>query len=94
MARPKKAAAERHPQLRPLGPETPAGQLTPHRMTKMHLPPEMSLAMDQIAMDIFVDIANCGHSFSKCLTAVYLSGFEHGHQLTKKMLPGSDGEGI
>lgn len=54
------------------------GNSTPLGMTSVSMPHEQSLAMQQIALDIFADCSNRGLAFSDALMAVYLSGMEHG----------------
>lgn len=54
------------------------GRSTPVNMDAVTLTPEQSEAMQKIALGIFADCSNRGVAFSDALTAVYLSGLEHG----------------
>lgn len=48
------------------------------------MPCELSEGLTQIAIDIFTDCVNVGVPFQEALCAVYLSGLEHGHTITKE----------
>lgn len=54
------------------------GLSTPSNMDAVTLTPEQSEAVQEIALSIFADCSNRGIAFSDALTAVYLSGVEHG----------------
>ena len=54
------------------------GRSTPINMSAVELTPDQSDAMQKIALSIFADCSNRGLAFSDALTAVYLSGLEHG----------------
>ncbi len=64
----------------------PTSIRTPYNMDRIVIPREMVEAMDAIALDIFADCTNVGVPFQDCLTAIYLSGLEHGSTLRKEQL--------
>jgi hypothetical protein len=54
------------------------GRGTPRNMEAVTISHEQSETMQKIALSIFTDCSNRGLAFSDALTAVYLSGLEHG----------------
>ncbi len=61
-------------------------RVRPREMTKLSVPRELSYGVTQIALDIFTDCTNVGVPFQDAICAVYLSGLEHGHQITTEKL--------
>lgn len=57
---------------------TPLGRVTPRDMSRIKLPPGMKDELTNIALSIFADCSNAGVGFADALTAVYLSGLQHG----------------
>lgn len=45
---------------------------------------EQGAALQEMALSIFTDTVNAGHSFQAALSAVYLSGLHHGYEIAKE----------
>ena len=68
-----------HPSMQPRLVRKPSG------MTKLiGADPDAVLAADKIALAIFTDCANAGVPFHQCLTALYLSGLQHGKEVWRE----------
>ena len=64
----------------------------PFMLDTIKLDPEMSMALQQVAIDIFTGITNAGRGFQHALLGVYLSGLQHGSALAVEKMECSDGE--
>lgn len=62
--------AQGHPSVR--------GLPTPHSMTKITLGRDEIDLLHTQSLDIFTTMANAGHSFSDCLSAILLTGINWG----------------
>ncbi len=56
----------------------------PKDMNKIHIPTELRDGLFEIAWSIFADCANVGVSFQDTLLAIYLSGLQHGQELSNE----------
>ena len=65
-----------HPSLRARG-----HRPRPMGMERLAISHEQAAALDQISMSIFADCVNVGVSFQAAISAVYLSGLEHGRAI-------------
>jgi len=52
-------------------------------MTSVKMGREQKEGLTRIAMSIFIDMVNSGESLHSCVTAVYLSGLQHGAESQK-----------
>lgn len=69
-----------HHSMRP----PPMHRRRPQGMATMRLPHELSRTATTVALDIFADCSNAGVPFPDALLAIYLSGLEHGSEITKQ----------
>lgn len=59
--------------------------LVPNNMERLHgASPEQVRALQEIALSIFTDVSNNGFSLREALSAIYLSGLQHGSQLMRE----------
>ena len=67
--------------MRPLQPVHSSIYRRPRRdapnMDRISMPAGMREGLTQIALDIFTDVANGGHSMQDALLAIYISGMQH-----------------
>lgn len=59
---------KRHERIRPVG------------MDRIAMPHEARQAVERIALEIFTDMTNSGATLQQTLSAIYLSGLQHGSQ--------------
>lgn len=59
------------------------GIVRPHNMTRINIDADSLEAMQRIALSIFADMSNAGAGLHDAITAVYLSGINHGALCTK-----------
>lgn len=58
---------------------------TPYNMNRLRGANQEQIdALTAIAMDIFADCANVGVPFQESLLAIYLSGLQHGSEISKE----------
>lgn len=55
----------------------------PNGMERIAIPVGQVEALERVALEIFSDMSNAGHPFSKALGAIYLSGLENGAALER-----------
>ena len=56
----------------------PGRAIRPRTMESIRLPEDGREALEEIALGIFTDMVNAGMNFHETLTAIYLSGLQHG----------------
>ena len=56
----------------------------PKDMQIMSLPTEVRMTIEQTAIDIFADMTNAGCTMQQALAAIYLSGLQHGAEMSKE----------
>jgi hypothetical protein len=56
----------------------------PNNMSRLRMNPEMKADLAEIAIAIFIDCVNVAVPFQDALLAVYLSGLQHGQELSKE----------
>ena len=62
----------------------------PKNMEEIEVDPRCKEIMSKIALDIFADMSNANYSFQSALTAIYMSGLQHGQFLGKQKKTGKD----
>ena len=62
-------------------------RVKPAAMERMTVSHEQFAALQGVASDIFTDCCNAGVPFQEALAAIYLSGLQHGRELTKEISP-------
>ncbi len=60
-------------------------RIKPHNMGRMIVDSTQFSALQGIAHDIFADCCNAGVPFQEALAAIYLSGLQHGQELSKEI---------
>lgn len=71
-----------HPSVRQL--LSKGMRMRPRDMSTVKVERDQFEGLQRIAMEIFADCTNVGIPFQEAIAAVYLSGLEHGHTLTKE----------
>lgn len=88
-----KPKTERSTELHHIGRHHPAyasnQRLRPNDMKLIKVDDDMGKAMHDIAASIFADCCNAGMPFQSALTAIYISGLNHGScaQKDKQLTP-------
>ncbi len=59
-------------------------RINPRNMQRLPCTHDQSAALMNVALEMFADVCNSGHTFQEALVAVYLSGLNHGAELTKE----------
>lgn len=49
-----------------------------HQMRRQNMTEEQREFIESMALSIFTDMTNAGHSFQAALSSIYLSGVQHG----------------
>ena len=57
----------------------------PRNMSRIRLDHEQNEVLQRVSMEIFVDCTNVGVPFQEAITAVYLSGLNHGSEIRKEL---------
>ena len=59
-------------------------RINPRNMERLPCTHDQSAALMNVALELFADVCNSGHTFQEALFAVYLSGLQHGSALAKE----------
>jgi hypothetical protein len=71
--------------LRPLhGSALPAHPVRPKSMTSVPLSGEGRAALESMVLSVFTDMTNAGRTFQSALSAVYLTGLQHGSAISEE----------
>jgi hypothetical protein len=57
----------------------------PRNMATLRMDREQHETLQRISMEIFVDCVNVGVPFQEAIAAIYLSGLQHGSELSKEL---------
>jgi hypothetical protein len=57
---------------------------TPINMHRLPVSHDQAAALTEMTLEIFADVCNSGRTFQEALTALYLSGLQHGMELSRR----------
>lgn len=63
-------------------------RIKPHAMERMTVSVDQFATLQCVAHDIFADCCNAGVPFQEALAAIYLSGLQHGQELSREIANG------